>query len=98
MAWKWYSPSIAAQAESFGFVRHGRTIFIPSSVCWMSLHHSPMGNSFGSDAITDLNPDLKVWTARSAGGQCPPGGEYCTSAFWDAMKSSTSVEVSLSIL
>ena len=48
--------------------------------------------------MVDLNHDFSVSTARSAGAQCLPGEVYCTSAFWSSMNSSTSFEVSLSIL
>ena len=45
----------------------------------------------------DLKQDLYVCTALSAGLQWRPGGEYCTSASWLVMKSSTSCDRSLSM-
>jgi hypothetical protein len=52
------SPSQAAHAESKGFWRHGRTIFVLRSHCSSNLHHNPIGKLGGREASIDLKRDL----------------------------------------
>ena len=92
------SPSHAAHADILGFMRYGRTMLTERSHWSISRHQYAMGKSGGSDAMMDLKQALYVCTALSAGLQCLPGAEYCRSVCWLAMNSSTSADVSLSIL
>jgi len=55
---KWNSPSMAAQADSFGFYLHGQTMFTQRSIWGRNLHQWAMGKSGGKDAVVDLKQDL----------------------------------------
>lgn len=98
VASKWNSPSMAAHADSFGLSLWGRTMLTLRSHCSSNLHQYDMGKDGGSEAVIDLKHDLYVCTAFSAGAQCLPGAVYCRLVFCALMKSSTSLDVSLSIL
>ena len=55
---KWYSPSMAAHADSSRFCLHLRTMLMLRSICGSSLYQSAMGNVGGSEAMVDLMRDL----------------------------------------
>ena len=99
VASKWYSPSIAAHADSSGFCLHFLTMLTQKSISGANLHQSAIGKFGGTDARIDFPHDLYVCSPRSAGlVRCMSGGVYCNFAFCVAMKSSTSFDVSLSSL
>ena len=57
-----------------------------------------IGHVGGNDTTVDFMHDLYVWIARYAGFVlCMSGGVYCCHICWLVMKSSTSLDVSLSI-
>ena len=69
------------------------------SNCGINLHQYAIGNVGGNDATVDFIHDLYVWIDRSAGFiRWISGGVYCWPIFWLAMKSSTPLDVLLSIL
>ena len=69
------------------------------STCGINLHQYAIGNVGGNDATVDFIHDLYVWIDRAAGFVwCMSGGVYCWPIYWLAMKSSASLDVSLSIL
>ena len=99
VASKWYSPCIAAHADSNGFCLHLHMMLTLRSICGHIRHQRKMGKSFGSDAREDFLHYFHVWMALSAGFVlCISGGVYWMAVCWLAMNSSTSFEVSLSSL
>ena len=99
VASKWYSSSIAAHADSTGFCLHALTILTLKSICSRSLHQYAIGNVGGNDTNVDFIHDLYVFMYCSDGSpRCILGGVYCCFVCWLATKSSTSVDVLLSIL
>ena len=70
-----------------------------NSTCGINLHQYVIGNVGGNYSTVDFIHDLYVWIDRSAGFvMCMSRGVYCCPICWLAMKSSTSLDVSLSIL
>ena len=62
------------------------------------MHQYVTGNVGGNDATVDCMHDLYVWIACSAGFVLSMSeGVYCCLLCWLVMKSSTSLDVSLSI-
>ena len=99
VASKWYSPSIADHADSRGFCLHFLTMLILKYTCGINLHQYAIGNVGGNDATIDFMHDLYFWIDSSTGFVwCIYGGVYCWPICWIAMKASTSLDVSLSIL
>ena len=99
LALKWNCPSMAAHADRSGFCLHFFTMLTLKSIWGRSLHQYEMGEVGGRDAIIDFTYYLYVCSAFLDGlALCYSGGVYCCWVFWLAMKSSTSFDVSLSIL
>ena len=78
VASKWYSPSIAAHADSSELCIHALKILTLIYICTRGLHHYAIGNVGGNNANIDFVHKLYVWIDRSDGfPRCISRGVYC---------------------